>query len=200
MTDVSAYFSQIYANNRDPWQYEKRWYEVRKRAICLSMLPNLRFAKTIEFGCSNGVFSEALAARCDTLICVDGQAEAVKLAGERLQNLSHVRVTQGLIPQDLPNERYDLIVVSEILYYLTHEQLQDVIAWLNTALTDTGVILACHWRYPIEGFALTGDSVHDTLQRQLTFYQQSQLIDQDFLLTIWQANPQSVAAQENLVD
>lgn len=200
MTDVSAYFSQIYANNRDPWQYEKRWYEVRKRSICLSMLPHSRFANAIEFGCSNGVFSEALATRCDTLICVDGQAEAVKLAGERLNNLSHVRVTQGLIPQDLPNERYDLIVVSEILYYLTHEQLQDVIAWLNTALTDTGVILACHWRYPIEGFALTGDSVHDTLQRQLTFYQQSQLIDQDFLLTIWQANPQSVAAQENLVD
>ena len=58
MTDVSAYFAQIYADSSDPWQYEKRWYEVRKRAICLSLLPYPHFAKAIELGCSNGVFSE----------------------------------------------------------------------------------------------------------------------------------------------
>lgn len=200
MTDVSAYFAEIYANNDDPWQYEKRWYEVRKRAICLAMLPYAHFGNAIELGCSNGVFSKALAQRCDKLICMDGQAEAVKLATQRLQDASHVKVIQGLIPQDLPSQQFDLIVVSEILYYLTAEQLQRVIDWLNTALTNNGVILACHWRYPIDGFNLTGDSVHQALQQQLNFYQQSHVIDQDFLLTIWQANHQSVAMQENLVD
>lgn len=151
MTDVSAYFAQIYADSSDPWQYEKRWYEVRKRAICLSLLPYPHFTKAIELGCSNGVFSEQLAQRCDYLRCVDGQLEAVKLASERLQNQAHVQVMQGLIPQDLPSERFDLIVVSEILYYLAPDALTEVIAWLNTALTDNGVILACHWRYPIDG-------------------------------------------------
>lgn len=200
MTDVSAYFAQIYADSSDPWQYEKRWYEVRKRAICLSLLPYPHFAKAIELGCSNGVFSEQLAQRCDYLRCVDGQLEAVKLASERLQNQAHVQVVQGLIPQDLPSERFDLIVVSEILYYLAPDALTEVIAWLNTALTDNGVILACHWRYRIDGFQLTGETVHDSLQQQLHYRQQSHVIDQDFLLTIWQANHQSLAKQENLVE
>ena len=107
---------------------------------------------------------------------------------------------QGLIPQDLPSERFDLIVVSEILYYLAPDALTEVIAWLNSALTDNGVILACHWRYPIDGFQLTGETVHDSLQQQLHYPQQSHVIDQDFLLTIWQANHQSLAKQENLVE
>lgn len=200
MTDNLDYFAKLYADNSDPWDYENRWYEQRKRVICLSMLPHPHFTNAIELGCSNGVFSQVLAQRCDQLTCVDGQAEAVKVANERLKNLSHVQVVQGLIPQDLPSQRFDLIVVSEILYYLKTEELKEVIAWLNTALTDKGVILACHWRYPIKGFELTGDNVHEILQQQLNFYQKSHLIDQDFLLTIWQANQQSVAEQENLVD
>ena len=60
MTDVSAYFAQIYADSSDPWQYEKRWYEVRKRAICLSLLPYPHFAKAIELGSVADVIATTL--------------------------------------------------------------------------------------------------------------------------------------------
>ena len=55
MTDVSAYFAQIYAYRSDPWQYEKRWYEVRKRAICFVIVTLSAFCQAIELGCSNGI-------------------------------------------------------------------------------------------------------------------------------------------------
>ena len=107
---------------------------------------------------------------------------------------------QVLILHYLFCDRCELSGVSEIWYYLAPDALTEVIAWLNTAWTDNGVILACHWRYPIDGFQLTGETVHDSLQQQLHYRQQSHVIDQDFLLTIWQANHQSLAKQENLVE
>lgn len=199
MSELSDYFAELYADSTDPWQYEARWYEARKRAVCLSLLPHLHYQSAIELGCSNGVFSKQLAKRCGQLLCIDGQPAAVRLARERLKGLAHVDVQQGLIPQDLPKQTFDLIVVSEILYYLSAAQLQAVIAWLPGALADNGVIVACHWRYPIAGFELNGDRVHNALQQQLTYHQHSHVTDTDFLLTVWQADPQSVAQRENLV-
>ena len=55
------YFDALYALNQgDPWHYEQRWYEQRKRQICLAVLPRLQFDSAIEIGCSNGIFSQEL--------------------------------------------------------------------------------------------------------------------------------------------
>jgi Nodulation protein S (NodS). len=57
-----AYFDALYALNQgDPWHYEQRWYEQRKRQICKALLPKLHFESAIEIGCSNGMLSQELA-------------------------------------------------------------------------------------------------------------------------------------------
>ncbi|MEJ6069105.1 hypothetical protein MT378_15285, partial [Psychrobacter sp. 16-Bac2893] len=104
---------------------------------------------------------------------------------------------------------FDLIVISEILYYLSPNDIDTVIAWTQQNLIIGGTLLCCHWRYAIDGFAMTGETVHQRLhhafnfanneKHHVAFNHQSQVIDNDFLLDIWQRSPSSVAMQENLI-
>lgn len=237
--DAASYFDALYSGNSDPWQYQTRWYEKRKRDMCLAVLPQATYKNAIELGCGNGVFSELLAQRCHALLSIDGNNKAVQLASQRLADTPNVRVIQGVIPKVLDTladviqragvvadaalldafatdqQPFDLIVISEILYYLSPDDIDKVIAWIEQNLASGGTLLCCHWRYPIEGFEMTGESVHQRLVEafngpnrtdsssnhlnQAAFTQQSKTVDSDFLLDIWQNSAKSVAMQENLV-
>ena len=223
-----SYFDTLYRGNTDPWQYQTRWYEKRKRDMCLAVLPQSQYKNGIELGCGNGVLSELLARRCQALVSLDGNHQAVQLAKARLAELSHVKVIQGVIPVKLFSLKaalleayplaentpvmaapFDLIVISEILYYLSPTDIDIVIAWIQQNLAIGGTLLCCHWRYAIEGFVMTGETVHKRLhhafnlmandKHQIAFNHQSQILDSDFLLDVWQRSQSSVARQENLI-
>lgn len=204
-----AYFDVLYQGNSDPWQYQTRWYEKRKRDMCLAALPQANYINGVELGCGNGVFSEFLAGRCQSLLSIDGNQKAVQLAKQRLVNHSNIKVVQGVIPQVLAeapinnNQPYDLIVISEVLYYLPLADIDKVISWIEQSLALKGTLLCCHWRYEIKGFVMTGESVHQHLQQAFNknsaFTHQSQLVDSDFLLDVWQRSAQTIAMQEQLI-
>lgn len=222
-TYSESYFDTLYNDNTDPWLYQTRWYEKRKRDICLSILPQSHYNHALELGCGNGVFSELLAPRCQTLVSIDGHHQAVQLAKARLADLPYAKVIQGVIPHALFNLKnaiietyplsddtptmgppFDLIIISEILYYLSPNDIDTVIAWTQQNLAIGGTLLCCHWRYDIDGFAMTGETVHQRLhiafeKDQIEFNHQSKMVDSDFLLDIWQRSSKSVAAQENLL-
>ena len=58
------YFTDMYAEASDPWGLAERWYEQRKYAITVAMLPQPRYRHAFEPGCSVGVLTERLAGRC----------------------------------------------------------------------------------------------------------------------------------------
>ena len=141
-----SYFDALYNDNSDPWQYQTRWYEKRKRDMCLAVLPQAKYTSAIELGCGNGVFSALLANRCQTLVSIDGNKQAVQLSKQRLAEVGHVKVIQGVIPEILPiaKSHFDLIVISEILYYLSPNDIDTVIAWIQQNLAVGGTLLCCH--------------------------------------------------------
>lgn len=200
--DHTAYFDRLYADNSDPWHYETRWYEQRKRDICLGLLLKPTYRQAIELGCGNGVLSNHLAERCEALTCLDGHAQAVLLARQRLQAFEHVTVIQAAIPQQLPAQSFDLIVVSEILYYLSAPELQAFIEWAKQHLAQDGTLLCCHWRYPIAGFSLNGNIVHELLKQHIPMPHYLNLNDADFIVDLWRNGPNhldSLALDEGLL-
>ena len=157
-------FEDLYLRSSDPWDFEDSFYEHRKRALTLAMLPRPRFASVFEPGCSIGVLTRELAGRADALIATDISERALELARRRLSGLDHVRLEQGAAPQDWPEGRFDLIVVSEIGYFLQHGELLELAERTVASLTEDGVVLLCHWRHPNEGWELTGDRVHEAFR------------------------------------
>src|SRR5205807_3027799 len=81
------------------------------------------FECAIELGSSIGVFSALLAPRCHRLVTIDASPTAVASARERMAGDSHVDTILGPIPEAIPDLDYDLVVASEILYYLTPPDL-----------------------------------------------------------------------------
>ncbi len=199
MINQTDYFDELYKNNDDPWGYEQRWYEQRKRQICLSLLLKSQYDNVLEIGCSNGVFSEQLARRAKHLTSLDANAKAIQLAQKRLDSLSHVQVIQQRIPEQFPAGSFDLIVISEIMYYLQQPELTELIHKVENSLTPQGMVLCCHWRYPIEGFALKGEEVHQVLRQQFSLNHYLNLNDPDFIVDLWSKDSITLAAKEGLL-
>jgi len=198
-SDTEAdYFDAMFANDDDPWQFRLRWYERRKRALTLAMLPKERYTHGFEPGCANGELAAALASRCDRLSVSDAAPRAVELAAQRLANHAGVRVTRRMIPDDWPDDRFDLIVISELAYYLAPRALEQLAECIEASLLPGGTFVACHWRHPIEGWTGRGDDVHAAFAARRRLHRLSHYEDADLLLDVWSNRAQTVAQAEGL--
>jgi len=199
MPPGTRYFEKMFEGNDDPWSFKSRWYEERKRALTLAALPQRRYAMAFEPGCANGELSAGLSARCDSLLCSDGTPRAVELARQRLAGQAHVRVVQGWVPDDWPDGAFDLIVISEIGYFLSPGALDRVAARTLGSLAPGGTVLACHWRWPVTGCELGGDAVSARLAEGLQLPLATTILDQDFRLDLWFGDGRSIGQREGLV-
>jgi len=163
MTLDPGYFRDRYADSPDPWGLAERWYEARKYALSLALLPREHYGAAFEPGCSIGVLTARLAPRCDSLLACDPIPDAVASARARTAGLPGVRVERRMIPQDWPPGAFDLIVCSEILYYFGGGSLDRVLNLVAGALRPGGHLLAVHWRHPAPDHPRGGDEVHRIL-------------------------------------
>jgi methylase of polypeptide subunit release factors len=75
----------MYASSADPWELGSRWYEQRKYAITLALLPRQRYRHAFEPGCSVGVLTALLTQRCLQVTATDVAAAALDGADRRLR-------------------------------------------------------------------------------------------------------------------
>lgn len=189
------FFDATYGRHDDPWGYTDRWYEERKRALTLAALPEARFGRVLEVGCGIGVLTAQLAERTDDLLAVDVSAAAVDRARERVPG---VRVEVADIASRVPEGPFDLVVLSEVGYYLDRPTLVRVLGELRAQLTPGGTLLACHWRHPVEAYPLSGDDVHRVLRRTTDLTLLAEHRERDLLLDVYADDPRSVAERTGL--
>ncbi len=203
MTLPTAFFDGMYAAADDPWSMRTRWYERRKYALTTAVLPRDRYADGLEVGCSVGELTAALAPRCDRLTAWDASAAAVERASRRVADLPGVTVERRAVPgNELP--AVDLLVLSEVLYYLDRADLDLLLGQVRAAVRPGGTLLAVHWRHAVAEYPQTGDAVHAALRAGLDWPVVAAHEEPDFLLDCWVRAPSadlraaSVAAAEDL--
>jgi SAM-dependent methyltransferase len=198
MTSSECYFDALYADCDDPWGFRSRWYERRKRQLTLAMLPRERYRHAFEPGCAIGELSAQLALRCDRLLAADLNETAVRLTGERVVNLSNVCVERRNVPNQWPTGSFDLIVLSELAYYLGGQDLERLAECIGRTLSADGTLLACHWRRAFNEAAQTAAHVHGWLDAHCGLTRLAHYEDADLLLDVWTREPRSVAQHEGL--
>jgi LmbE family N-acetylglucosaminyl deacetylase len=185
---VRELFDEAFAGDDDPWGFESRWYEVRKRALLLAALPRRRYGAALELGCATGVLTEQLAERCDDIVAVDFSATALARARRRLADRRNVELRVAELPREWPEGSFDLVVFSELGYYWEAGHLEEAIARMIGSLTPDGQLVACHWRHPIPEGPYTGDTVHAALRA--SDLERVVLHDEpDFLLEVFSSAP-----------
>jgi predicted TPR repeat methyltransferase len=176
------YFEGLYAESKDPWNFEASEYELNKYARTLAVLGERTFRRALEAGASIGVFTEMLADRCDELLAVDVSERAVAVARRRLSGRGHVKVERRTLPEEMPDGPFDLIVASEVLYYFPREEMLTVLRAFERELAPGGLLLAVHWRRKTETYPLQGDEVHDLIVVHTRLHNTETIIEPDYRL------------------
>jgi SAM-dependent methyltransferase len=200
MSLPASYFAELYRQSPDPWSLAERWYESRKYAVTLAALPKSRYRRAFEPGCSVGVLTAMLAERCDELVAVDVAPAAVRIATERTRGHSGVDVSVMPVPAEWPSGSFDLVVLSEVGYYLDAAALRVLVNRSIESLDPGGALVAVHWRHPVADYPLHGDDVHAALLADDRITPLVRHEEADFLLDVLVRPPAvSVAAAEGLV-
>src|SRR6185369_7563255 len=94
---------------------QRRYWRIQQ------IIPRQRFRSALEIGCSIGVFTKSLGRRCDDLLAIDYSQAAIAFARKRCRKQSHIRFVKAKVPDEFPEGTFDLIVLSEVAYYLSLE-------------------------------------------------------------------------------
>lgn len=154
-----AYFDAMYENSNDPWNFAGSAYEQDKYQHTLTALGGRHFANALEIGCSIGVLTEMLAPSCSFLLGVDISEKPIQIARERLKARNGIQFGVFTIPREYPEGKYDLIMLSEVAYYLSREDLELTKELIFDSLNPGGTLCLVNWRPQIEGCAFNGDEI-----------------------------------------
>ena len=159
----AAEFEQRYRHEGDPWGYRSSGYERAKYDATLRACGPGPFSSALELGGSIGVFSARLAKRCLALVTIDFSPTAVRAARAQLAGYRQARPILGEIPDAIPDGSYDLVVASEVLYYLRPDALAATLGRLEQVLADGGRLVAVHWRRSGPERPYSAAEIHDRL-------------------------------------
>ena len=159
----SSIFDEIFSASADPWGYTSQFNEISKFRATIKALPKVQFKNAFEIACAIGVLTEQLAKKCDRLLSVDYSELALVEARKRCRDLPQVRFENMQIPQQFPTESFDLILFSEVGFFLTLEDLHKTKEKIIDRLVPGGYLLMVHYRLTAgDYFILDGETVHDT--------------------------------------
>jgi len=157
------FFESRYLETPDPWRFASNPYELERYRATLDALSAPRYHSVYEPGCSVGVLTEALAGRCGRLLACDIAPSAVQQARARCAALTHVEIIVADVDDIPAGASFDLIVFSEIGYYLSVARLRAVAGHLAEHLAPAGEFVAVHWLGESADHVLHGDDVHEQL-------------------------------------
>ena len=140
--------------------------------------------RSLEIGCSIGTLSVELAARCGSFLAVDASSTALERAASRLAHVGAATTRHLTVPNEWPDGAFDLIVVSEVGYYLSPAELAGLFDRIEDSLMPGGTLALCHWRHPVSGWELDGDSVHAAARQHLGWTGGGVYRERDFVLEV----------------
>jgi len=139
------YFCDLYARDADPWKFASSDYERYKYEATLNALPMDRYARGLEVGCSIGVFTSMLAPRCESLVAIDPAERALEEARLRCAPHRNIAFATMQTPGEWPAGTFDLIVLSEVLYFFGRPLIRQLAERIEGSLRNPSHVLLVHW-------------------------------------------------------
>ncbi len=136
-----AGFEQKFLANIDPWNYTKSPFERYKRDVLLRACGCRTYGRGLELACAIGVTSRCLARRCLRLLAVNSSLTALAEAKRRTRHSERITFRHAVLPNESPRGPFDLIVASEIAYYIRQRALYQLLCNLEMALAPSGRIV-----------------------------------------------------------
>ncbi len=179
------YFERLYTENADPWSVLASAYEYDKYAATTSALEQSHYGSVLELGCSIGGLTRRLATRCDRLVAVD-TSEAALARARQICGYSNVEFVQAHLPDGDFAGPFDLIVLSEILYYFSMPALVRLADRVARVARPGGEYVVVHWTGETD-FPLTGDRATELFQTLVRAKLRARTRHPSYRLESWRA-------------
>jgi trans-aconitate methyltransferase len=179
------YFDGLYMAKDDPWDLATKWHDRRKYAVTVASLPREHYRRCYEPGASIGHLTRLLAERCDEVLATDAIESAVIQGREIVRDRPNVRFEQATLPAEMPDGAFDLIVVGDLLYYLSGDDMTATIDGLVDRLEPGGDLVSVHFRDRENGGSYDGFNAHSAVGERPGLTHVVHHEDEWFLLDVW---------------
>jgi 2-polyprenyl-3-methyl-5-hydroxy-6-metoxy-1,4-benzoquinol methylase len=159
-----AGFEKKFRAEIDPWNYTHSKFEQFKRLTLLRACGPSKRARILELGCAIGETSRRLGRISLRLLAVDGSRTALAEAVRRTPHSGHITFRYAKLPEQMPRGQFDVIVVSELIYYLRQHQLKSLADRLISALAPGGMMVILNHRGPFDDAAVLPELAHRRLR------------------------------------
>jgi SAM-dependent methyltransferase len=134
---AQSFFNDLWTRG-DPWELETSNWEHERYARLLTILDRPRYGRVLEIGCGAGTFTRRLAGLADKVVALDVSSEAVARARAAQSDLKQVEFCVGnIMDYNLREEEpWDLIVMSETIYYLGWLYSFFDVSWLASEMFE----------------------------------------------------------------
>jgi SAM-dependent methyltransferase len=162
-----AGFEQKFRDNIDPWDYTHSAFERFKRDVLLRACGRRVFGRVLELGCAIGETSRELAHFSLRLLAVDSSSTAIKEARRRFSGNPRIEFRRATLPGEMPRGPFDLIVVSELVYYLPAHALYPLLSRIRSALARNGRLVVLDHIRPFADAAQYPALAHGRVRAEL---------------------------------
>lgn len=179
-------FEALYRADADPFDVAGSWYERRKQAAALALLPRERYRLAWDAAAGTGQLAAALGERADRVVASDAAAAAVELLAGR--GLEACRSALPAVPAAARGA--DLIVLAEVLYYLDPTGQAAAIEAAAAAAAPEADLVAIHWRRDGADLATSGEDATRRLDETLAGREWTlvaRLDDEAFAIRCWRS-------------
>lgn len=139
-----AGFEVRFREDIDPWNYATSSFEAYKRGILLRACGTRLYGRGLELACAIGETTRVLTPKCLRLLALDASPTALDEARRRIGGRRNVSFMLARLPREMPCGPFDLIVASEIFYYLKLNDLRLLLLRLERALALGGRLVILH--------------------------------------------------------
>ncbi|MEU7632851.1 SAM-dependent methyltransferase [Nocardia sp. NPDC049220] len=184
------FFDAKYRADPDPWNFDTDWYEIRKRKLLMALLPRPRYHAALEPGCANGHITLALAQRCDRVVATDIAPRALELARARCRDHANIVMQRWALGEAWCwADTFDLVVVSEVAYYLPALALRSAIEDMAAHLSIGTIVVLSHWRHDEKDHHLNGDRANQITLSALPHQPVAGYLDDDVRIDVVTVRP-----------
>jgi predicted TPR repeat methyltransferase len=156
-----GFFDHFY-DDGDTFGYDRNPEDQLKFARTLEVCGGNGLGRVLELGCAVGSFTEVLVPHASEVLALDVSRATVERVRERMHGSSHVRAVAMTLPDEFPEGEFDVVVASDVLYYLPVADLQRCVERIEASLDVGGAFVAVHY-VPRMGSVLNGDEAHDVI-------------------------------------
>jgi hypothetical protein len=107
-----------------------------------------------------------------------------------------VTLLRQSVDEPWPPDPFDLLVLSEIGYYLPPDALRGILDRQCPRLAVGASVIAAHWRHPVDDYLMSGDQVNEVVAATTGLHLIGSYRDADVAIDVFDnADDASVAAR-----